>query len=338
MRPDRIPLVSLVLSLSCRPLSRVLSDDFASLLSVPTAVYIDLENLAEDIDCLALEGNIYTSGLTFASLESAYVRLVNADTNQEMLRCPLDRQTQSPDQRPGASGNTKLMTSRAMVFAKIFRGRDRWVVHTAVEPREVDLRQLPLLQPDMVFGYTSQRNEIQGAGGEGGEEESKAEPPPYRRPEPSGPVYDPVLGTTVITVAPVPTKTNATEQSSTRSTSSSSSSSPRSFMLPAVALGTAAGVAAAVALFATDSPLSVENMNPYIFAEGVDFSSLPPLQLGTDCGCLHDFDCNLGPCGGHMNVGDVCAAPGRRKPSLRPPPFGPPNARDTQTTRQGSIN
>ena len=48
-------------------------------------IYVDLENLASDVDCVAFEGNVFSVGdgssgaeRTFASLESAYIRLVNA--------------------------------------------------------------------------------------------------------------------------------------------------------------------------------------------------------------------------------------------------------------------
>ena len=47
-------------------------------------IYVDLENLDDAVDALAFEANVYTAGLTFASLEHAYIRLVNADTNQEV--------------------------------------------------------------------------------------------------------------------------------------------------------------------------------------------------------------------------------------------------------------
>lgn len=51
-------------------------------------IYVDLENLASDVDCVAFEGNVFSVGdgssgaeRTFASLESAYIRLVNAGWN-----------------------------------------------------------------------------------------------------------------------------------------------------------------------------------------------------------------------------------------------------------------
>ena len=41
-------------------------------------IYVDLENTSEEVDCLAFEGNVYTPGLTFESLDSAYIRLVRS--------------------------------------------------------------------------------------------------------------------------------------------------------------------------------------------------------------------------------------------------------------------
>jgi stress response protein SCP2 len=46
-------------------------------------IYVDLENLEASVDALAFEANVFTAGLTFAALRHAYIRLVNADTNQE---------------------------------------------------------------------------------------------------------------------------------------------------------------------------------------------------------------------------------------------------------------
>ena len=48
-------------------------------------IYVDLENIDYNIDCLAFEGNIYTQGVTFDNFSSAYIRLVNADTNQSLV-------------------------------------------------------------------------------------------------------------------------------------------------------------------------------------------------------------------------------------------------------------
>jgi len=54
-------------------------------------------------------------------------------------------------------------------------------------------------------------------------------------------------------------------------------------LLPAVAIGTAAGVAAAVALFGPSS-LSLDNMGSSAFTDGVDWGNLIPMDLPTDCG------------------------------------------------------
>ena len=75
--------------------------------------------MEERYDCLAFEGNIYTGGLSFGSLSLAYIRLVNADTGQELARCSLGR--------GGKVGSSMLGSSRVLLFAKLFRGKDRCV-------------------------------------------------------------------------------------------------------------------------------------------------------------------------------------------------------------------
>ena len=53
-------------------------------------IYVDLEHLDPKYDALGFEANVFSQGMSFANLSSAYVRLVNADTNQEIMRCALD--------------------------------------------------------------------------------------------------------------------------------------------------------------------------------------------------------------------------------------------------------
>ena len=57
----------------------------------------------------------------------------------------------------------------------------------------------------------------------------------------------------------------------------------RSYLLPAVAVGTVVGVAAAVALFGP-GPLSLDGMGSPAFMDGVDWGNLVPTSLPTDCG------------------------------------------------------
>lgn len=46
-------------------------------------IYMWLANMDASIDSLVMTANVYTEGLDFSALSSAYVRVANADTNQE---------------------------------------------------------------------------------------------------------------------------------------------------------------------------------------------------------------------------------------------------------------
>ena len=133
-------------------------------------LYVDLENAPFNYDCLAFEGitlpllcskptstshelvhrhaflhvlvrpltpspsfaqgNIYTNGYTFGALDSCYFRLVNADTQQEILRCELSGSSLQNSSKDG------LGAKRVVLLAKLFRGKDRWVLHSVVEGRD----------------------------------------------------------------------------------------------------------------------------------------------------------------------------------------------------------
>merc|ERR1719217_134361 len=69
-------------------------------------VYIWLTKMPANIDCVVCVANVYTSGVSFADISNAYIRLVNADTDQELARVPLSG--------GGLKGN-------ALVFAKLYR-------------------------------------------------------------------------------------------------------------------------------------------------------------------------------------------------------------------------
>mmetsp|Transcript_54464 Transcript_54464/g.127180 ORF Transcript_54464/g.127180 Transcript_54464/m.127180 type:complete len:559 (+) Transcript_54464:68-1744(+) len=87
-------------------------------------IYVWLPKVQSNVDCLAFTANIYTSGADFAQLADAYVRLVNADTNQELARMQLAG--------AGLKGN-------ALVFSKLYKvGADGpWHFHTLGMPATV---------------------------------------------------------------------------------------------------------------------------------------------------------------------------------------------------------
>ena len=234
-------------------------------------IYVDLENLADNVDCLAFEGNIYQGSPTFASLSTAYIRLVNADTSQELARCSLGQ---------GAKGgDAASMKKRVLLFAKMYRGKDRWVLHATSEGRDEELRHL-------AQGGTTQEDMLppKGIDLDGAPEAKEMERD---------------VGSKAVELG----RDDALGGFSTPKTSGSASPAKakppsRSYLMPAVAVGTVAGIAAAVALFGPEA-LNPANMGADVFTSGVDFGSLAGIDLPLDCGCCHECEC------AGCNVGDL---------------------------------
>ena len=90
-------------------------------------IYVDLEHLDDSYDALGFEANVFSKDMTFQDLDSAYVRLVNADTNQEIMRCALDGSSEL---------GKRLMSQKILLLTKLFRNKDRWVIQAAMDPRE----------------------------------------------------------------------------------------------------------------------------------------------------------------------------------------------------------
>eukprot|EP00971_Amphidinium_carterae_P198454 3938800-Amphidinium_carterae.2 len=80
------------------------------------------------------EANIYTSGADFAQLADAYVRLVNADTNQELARMQLAG--------AGLKGN-------ALVFSKLYKVQAEWLVKLTTHPPFIQQEACQLLENDL---------------------------------------------------------------------------------------------------------------------------------------------------------------------------------------------
>lgn len=49
-------------------------------------IYLQLDKFAADVDCVVIVMNCYTQGATFANVPEAYIRVCNADTDQELSR------------------------------------------------------------------------------------------------------------------------------------------------------------------------------------------------------------------------------------------------------------
>lgn len=87
-------------------------------------VYVWLEKLNPDVDMVMLVANIYSPGVDFSALRSAYVRVANADTNQELGRMWL----------AGKGWHNMVQKVNAVVFAKVFRCNGHWQIMMLGQP------------------------------------------------------------------------------------------------------------------------------------------------------------------------------------------------------------
>ena len=103
-------------------------------------IYAHLEKLAPAIQTLAFEADIYSQGKTFSSLSAAYVRIVNADTDQEIARLNLDPKS-------GIFGD-----NTALLFCRLKRVQNgaAWSFETGCEARPQRLREMSDPHPDML--------------------------------------------------------------------------------------------------------------------------------------------------------------------------------------------
>jgi len=218
-------------------------------------IYVDLENMPMKYDCIAFEANVFTKGCTFANLGSCYVRLVNADTNQELVRCDITNSTEL---------GKAIMSQRVLLLAKLMRSSDRWVLHACTQPRKEELRKLSGPQPE--FSCSTD------------------------------------IATTAPSVAvgvpnPMAEKDRPGAEATPGKRDTRASKPKRAFMIGAVAVGTAAGCVAAMALFKPEA-LSAAAMGAGDMA--FEVGDMLTHALPTNCGCLSDFKC----CG-QCNIGDT---------------------------------
>ena len=102
-------------------------------------IYVWLTEVPDDLMTLAFAADIFTGGLTFSDLTSAYVRLVNADTNQELVRMSLS-----------AADLGAVASSKVVLLSRIRRiDGGCWVLDSAVEARPKTLKEESGPQPDM---------------------------------------------------------------------------------------------------------------------------------------------------------------------------------------------
>ena len=86
-------------------------------------IYVWLNKVPKEVDTMVLVANVYTAGFDFSALADAYVRVTNADTNQELGRLSLSAGCSSL----GAGMN-------AMIFAKLYKFNNAWQVMAIGQP------------------------------------------------------------------------------------------------------------------------------------------------------------------------------------------------------------
>jgi len=202
-------------------------------------IYVWLTSIPAEIDTLVLVVNVFTAGVSFADLDSAYIRMTNADTNQEMARMTLSGS--------GLKGN-------ALIFCKLYRTggpKDPWHFQTLGLPLEVP-------------GMTS----IEGMMPKIKDSGCAYPPPGAIKAQPGAPPPPAAPGT----VGPDGKKLQTPEAKKKSQTPTGV------YVAGALAVATVAGVAAATAIFMSDDPPNAEMFNPANFEAGVDFADLVPTE------------------------------------------------------------
>jgi len=202
-------------------------------------IYVWLPNIPANIDCLVFVAQVYTSGADFASLSSAYIRMVNADTNQELGRLTLAG--------TGLKGN-------GIVFAKVYRcggPKAPWHFHCLGMPLNVpgastvDAIVPHLQESGCAFSPPGAQVASPGAPGAGGG---------------AAPAAKPASG------GAVPPAKDDKKKSQTPT---------GVYVAGALAVATVGGIAAATAIF-MNPDIGPEGFSPALFENGVDFGSLVP--------------------------------------------------------------
>ena len=221
-------------------------------------IYVWLNELPDNLHTLAFAADVFTS-VTFAALTSAYVRLVNADTGQELAALSLSGAHLGP-----------AAESRVMLLCRLRRlgTSGLWSLDATAEPRPRTLREEHGAQPDMT-------------------------PPVWAVPAgvPIAPVVPvapvPTALPVALPIAPIGTQgaglpPQPQPQSDKAPPAAPSVTAPKPWACPALAVATEAGIGAATAIFfsSDESPLSRDMLAAAQFSDGVDFTYLIPPDLG----------------------------------------------------------
>merc|ERR550514_2034250 len=200
-------------------------------------IYVWLSKVDATTDCLVFVANIYTAGIDFSQLDEAYVRMVNADTNQELGRMAL-------------SGDNSL-NGNALAFCKLYRHQQgTWQLMGLGLPQSLPGTSkvedmIPFLQQSGC-AYTPQ------------------------------PVVFPQGAVTPVQPTPPPPAADGKKKKPQKPT--------KVMPCPGLAVASAAGIAAATAIFLAPN-LDASMMESSIFECEVDFGELElPSDLDLDLG------------------------------------------------------
>ena len=234
-------------------------------------IYVWLSELPAHLATIAFEADVFTNGLNFSALSNAFVRLVNADTNQELCRLTLTEAALGP-----------VASSRVVLLARIRKltgaGTDGfWSLESAAEPRGHNLRACSGPQADMTQIVVQQGLAVMAGA-------------------PPAAVAQMVADTDV----PEPPKTQAPPRPK---------KAWRCPAL-AVATGAGVAAATAIFLASPASPLNGDMLAGELFTSGVDFSAMSVPDVsgagdffadgleGTSDAMVAVGDSCLGCCGG----------------------------------------
>jgi hypothetical protein len=202
-------------------------------------VYLWLDRVDSSVDCILLVANIYSANVTFSDLTDAYIRLANADTNQEMSRLEL--------------GQGK-MKGNAIAFAKLYRYGGGWQVMGL---------GLPITTPSGHSSFKALLPAIIRSG--------CAFPPPAKGHR--GPIIVPA---SVVTTSIVPVTVKQQQQQQQQQQGPMVKVVPQRptyvHKSPKVATSTIRGVAAATAIF-VGGALTLGHFEPDLFEVGLNFNA-----------------------------------------------------------------
>jgi stress response protein SCP2 len=248
-------------------------------------IYVYLSEVPDHLATIAFAADVFTDQLSFSSLSNAYVRIVNADTNQELARLTLTSAYLGP-----------IAQSRVVLLARLRRlagvgtadggGEGLWSLESTAEPRAQTLRETYGEQPDMAAVTVVSGIPLAG---------------------PVQPIAPVVAQPAAVPAGVPPAGKHQGAGGAGGVAGAPAKRRGRAFVCPALAVATTAGVAAATAIFLMSSDLSSLMLSPELFTAGVDFSTL---ELPDVSGAGAFFEEGLAATGGALEGGIEMAGSG----------------------------